>query len=72
MSTCERPVLDTGMTNEQAQAINFALASEKRGENLRAFAATLTPRYPVAAALLAIKANLLGGASDEYSRTPLQ
>lgn len=52
------PVLDAGLTSEQTEAISIALALESNADNLRAFAANLTPSFPIAAALLTIKANI--------------
>jgi hypothetical protein len=50
-------VLDAGVTTEQAEAINVALAPENNADNLRDFAANHT-FISIAAALLAINANL--------------
>jgi hypothetical protein len=64
-------VLDADLTTDQAKAVNIALARENNANNLRDFAATLTPLFPVAAALLAIKANLMGGNTNECRRASL-
>jgi hypothetical protein len=71
MITCAVPVLDANLTTEQAEAVNIALALETNAKDLRSFAATLTPSFPIAAALLAIKANLMGENADECRRAPL-
>ncbi len=51
--------LDPGLPPDVAQAVQRALTSENDPEKLRGFAATLTPKFPLAAGLLTGKANAL-------------
>jgi nucleoid-associated protein YgaU len=62
--------LDPGMPPEIAQAVTTALATETDPEKLRAFAATLSPRFPIAAGLLIAKANALALVQPRPSVTP--
>ena len=55
------PKLDADMTGDQAQAVGIALATESSVSNLREFAGTLTPDFPIAAGLLNTKARLIAG-----------
>src|SRR5262249_12613813 len=50
---------DPGMPPDIAQAVTNALATETDPQKLRGFAATLSPKYPIAAGLLVAKANAL-------------
>ena len=51
--------LDPGMPPDVAQAVTTALATETDPAKLRNFAASLTPRFPIAAGMLNAKANAL-------------
>lgn len=53
------PGLDPGMPPEVAQAVTAALTTENDPAKLRSFAASLAPRFPIAAGLLNAKANAL-------------
>ena len=56
------PGLDESLSQEQAQAVGIALATEQNAGNLQAFSNMLLPDFPIASGLLKTKAKLLGGA----------
>lgn len=55
------PLFDFGLRPEEEQAISIALRTEKNPDNLKAFANSLDPMFPIAAGLLRSKTNSSSG-----------